>query len=711
MKAAPLAFGVAGLAAAGAVALLGSGAGGSGEGERLTAPAPGPPAAPAEVPPLPTAPGTGTRPVPPAPSDPFAALRGLPGPWVEMETRRFRVFSGLSRERTAPLLDALEAVLDFLVRTHGAVADGTRISVVLARPPEEPGGLADVVKALGLAPPFPTTGFYLPARDLILAGDSEHLLSTLLHEVFHAYAERRAPGRDLPPWLNEGLATYYGTADWNGLDVRFRDHHHAAFAALKGALLRGQWIPVAELVAFGPERFYDPAVAPVAYLESYALVFTLSHLASVETRALFAEARSRILDGESREEDAAALARGAGPGLERLVWDASGEGAGDLPSRLRALAPDADRVPPEAWRGLAESARGPAGGREESLPEGPARHRLRRELLSMLLERIAQGRAPAPAFADPPSAELLVAAWGLDRCGGSAHLVGRPLTREVFETLEYGQDPDPGNRNLFAEAAAAADPPSRAEEADPDALLGPGRLSLLRCASARARPADPVPEGLRAIPPGDYLRACALPLAERVGVAVPPDLRSAHVKRLAGLALERGPEAVGAAAHLGRLARDGLAGAVAAARDATARTRSPAVQLELAGWLYLCGDRRAGEVLGEYLGRPVVSWRVMGFLARGTPEGADRAALRELAARADVPAVRAAALFELDGLDPVLVENATADSDAGVRAAALYALGGFTARRPEGRLLRALREETGLPRLGAAASLLLLLGP
>jgi Gram-negative bacterial TonB protein C-terminal len=66
--------------------------------------------------------------------------------------------------------------------------------------------------------PSGPTGFYGPPGFLVFhleADDADDVLHVMLHEAFHAYADRHLsrPGTSLPLWLDEGFAEYFGYSD------------------------------------------------------------------------------------------------------------------------------------------------------------------------------------------------------------------------------------------------------------------------------------------------------------------------------------------------------------------------------------------------------------------------------------------------------------------------------------------------------------------
>ena len=94
-----------------------------------------------------------------------------------------------------------------------------------------------------------TRGLFVPSAELLLIRDepaSHQTYEVLFHEAFHQFAQRYV--RIMPIWLNEGLATYYGTARPTKTGLVFDRPRSAYFGVIKNARAVGKLIPLDELM-------------------------------------------------------------------------------------------------------------------------------------------------------------------------------------------------------------------------------------------------------------------------------------------------------------------------------------------------------------------------------------------------------------------------------------------------------------------------------
>lgn len=107
------------------------------------------------------------------------------------------------------------------------------------------------------------------------------VFATLQHEGFHQFAYDYL-GRDVPIWLNEGLAQYFETGVIVGSELRTGMTDSFALEAVQNALRQGKAVPFDELLADTPATWHtrlskDPDRARLAYAQSWSMAYFLVH--------------------------------------------------------------------------------------------------------------------------------------------------------------------------------------------------------------------------------------------------------------------------------------------------------------------------------------------------------------------------------------------------------------------------------------------------
>lgn len=150
-------------------------------------------------------------------------------------------------------------------------------------------------------------------------------LTVLQHEGFHQFAYRYI-GRDLPVWVNEGLAQYFE----DGIIVKKKMSLGLANArrveSMKTAIADDQTLPVRELLTISEEQWSqtlraDPAKASRLYDQSWSIVYFLV-TASERYRMAFERYLSSVSNGIPSErafQDAFGLNDRTAPELDR-AW-------------------------------------------------------------------------------------------------------------------------------------------------------------------------------------------------------------------------------------------------------------------------------------------------------------------------------------------------------------------------------------------------------
>jgi len=129
-----------------------------------------------------------------------------------------------------------------------------------------------------------TRGLFVAAAGLLVIRDEESAQETyeiLFHEAFHQFVDRYVPLA--PVWLNEGLATYYGTARPTQSGLVFDRPRTDFFRLVSAAADARSLVPFEELIKADAETFYARGAvegiaadrAALHYAQSYTLLVHL----------------------------------------------------------------------------------------------------------------------------------------------------------------------------------------------------------------------------------------------------------------------------------------------------------------------------------------------------------------------------------------------------------------------------------------------------
>jgi len=119
-----------------------------------------------------------------------------------------------------------------------------------------------------------TRGLHVPDHELLVIldeADSDEPYEVLFHEAFHQFMQRYIAFA--PIWINEGLATYYGTARVSAEGLVF-DRPQTDFRFIVSAAAdAGMLIPFDELMLSDRDAFYDRQPVPNVSFEHRALAY------------------------------------------------------------------------------------------------------------------------------------------------------------------------------------------------------------------------------------------------------------------------------------------------------------------------------------------------------------------------------------------------------------------------------------------------------
>lgn len=145
---------------------------------------------------------------------------------------------------------------------------------------------ATVTRAItGRAPSTPY-GFYLQSKAALVMNIASGG-GTLVHEMFHAFVSTNFP--DMPPWVNEGLASLYEQCGQR--DGQIVGYTNWRLAGLKKAIRAGKILPLKELCSLSPGEFYGPG-SSMHYAQARYLFYYLQEQGLLRTFYTAFEANS-----------------------------------------------------------------------------------------------------------------------------------------------------------------------------------------------------------------------------------------------------------------------------------------------------------------------------------------------------------------------------------------------------------------------------------
>ena len=131
-----------------------------------------------------------------------------------------------------------------------------------------------------------TIGMFIPATRMLLIADQGNTRETqevLFHEAFHQFLNEHLA--DAPVWLNEGLATHYGSAVPAGKGIAFTNVPTIRWKLAREAIEGKKAISISDVVNASYERFYDKTPIKIDDFDNvtrstlyYAQAYTLVHM-------------------------------------------------------------------------------------------------------------------------------------------------------------------------------------------------------------------------------------------------------------------------------------------------------------------------------------------------------------------------------------------------------------------------------------------------
>ena len=201
---------------------------------------------------------------------------------AQYETRHYRVLSDVEPNFARELGQKLDAMYDEYARrlaVFGEAGDAPRFDVyIFAR-------RLDYSKLTGNR--FPNTGgVFMSGRNLLavfVEGQGRQATRrTLQHEAFHQFAHTHI-ARNLPPWVNEGLAQVFEEGVWTGQGYSVGELPPRRLRQLKSDLKDDRITPFAQFVTMDDrawqDAFADKDRITTQYNQAWAMVHFLIYAA------------------------------------------------------------------------------------------------------------------------------------------------------------------------------------------------------------------------------------------------------------------------------------------------------------------------------------------------------------------------------------------------------------------------------------------------
>lgn len=235
-----------------------------------------------------------------------------PPPVAEFQTFAvgpYRVYTDLTPPRLWAALDRLDDLADLYEKQTASfdVPFKGPLNVFLYH------DYQDYRAALKL-PQASSAGIYTGSELRAIADTStfsrESIWHVIQHEGFHQVAHRviARPGQQLPLWVNEGLAEYFGEALWTGTRLRPGaidaggvyskvPVRGGRLGRLQRRFQEGSFRPLDELLTLSPEAWRAGMNATIDYDQVYALVYYLIHGEAGKHRDAFGRYINDVANG------------------------------------------------------------------------------------------------------------------------------------------------------------------------------------------------------------------------------------------------------------------------------------------------------------------------------------------------------------------------------------------------------------------------------
>jgi hypothetical protein len=212
-----------------------------------------------------------------------------------LDSDHYRIHTDLERAFTQDLARRLDSMYDEYVRRLSDFhpSENQRLEVYLFKSRSDYHAFTE--------DRLPNTGgMFIPSKSALCAflegQGRDALRRTLQHEAFHQFAFF-AISRDLPPWVNEGLAELFEEGLWTGQTFKLGQVPPRRLRELQAEMKARKLIPFKTLMAMTPEEWAggmkNTARGAVQYNQAWAMVHFLVYAADGNGAAIY---RRRFID-------------------------------------------------------------------------------------------------------------------------------------------------------------------------------------------------------------------------------------------------------------------------------------------------------------------------------------------------------------------------------------------------------------------------------
>lgn len=195
-----------------------------------------------------------------------AAQTGLP----KYESKYYVIYSDLDKEAMREVIQRVTTMAEeYASRTKGfAGTIDRKLPFYLFK------RMDDYIAAGGMPG---TAGVFTGDKLMAIAGEqtTDETWHVVQHEGFHQFL-RAVIGGDIPIWVNEGLAEYFGHAIWTGDGYVLGNVPSDRLARIKLWMSRGHTISIEQMMKM-PHALWNAQMSIVNYDQAWSMVYFLAH--------------------------------------------------------------------------------------------------------------------------------------------------------------------------------------------------------------------------------------------------------------------------------------------------------------------------------------------------------------------------------------------------------------------------------------------------